>query len=122
MKGGYYSRPSMPRWQRTTLASCVALVATMLAYVGVDYAKLPRIHHFQLERELRVGVFQGLPSGYPGLWTWALVAGLVAGAASWGLLGLRKSAASERTLGLWVAWALTAVLLALGYYTWNNWP
>lgn len=112
----------MPRWQRLTLSSCAALVAYMLCYVGVDYAKLPRLHQFQLEHTWRLGVYPGLPSGYVGLWAWALAASLVAGAACWAALGLAKAPARERTVGLWLAWALTATLLALGYYTWNNWP
>ena len=25
-------------------------------------------------------------------------------------------------LGLWLAWAVTAVVVAVAYYTWHNWP
>lgn len=112
----------MPRWQRLTLTSCAAIVAYMLAYIAVDYARIPHLYHFQLERSFRIGVFQGLPSGYVGLWTGALAAALLTGAATFGVLGLRKSAATQRTVSLAVAWAATATLLAMGYYTWNLWP
>jgi hypothetical protein len=112
----------MPRWQRLTLSSCAALVAYMLVYVGVDYARLPRLTHFQLEHRFRVGVHPGLPSGYVGYWSWALAAGLVAGGLAWVALGLRRVPAGERTVGLALAWTVTATLLAIGYYTWNNWP
>ena len=31
-------------------------------------------------------------------------------------------AASERAHLLWGAWALTSLVIVIGYFTWNNWP
>ena len=33
-----------------------------------------------------------------------------------------KSAPSERAFALGAAWTLTAIVIVLGYFTWNNWP
>lgn len=113
----------MQRWQRTSLAACAALTAYMLAYVGTDYAKVPRLFYFPLTREWRLAVrAPGLPMGYVGLWAWAVAAAVVVGAAVYGGLAFRARPISARGMGLAAAWTLTAVLLAAGYYTWNNWP
>jgi hypothetical protein len=122
MKGGYYTVPSMPGWQRLTLSSCAAIVAYMLTYVGVDYAKLGHPYYFPFERSFRVGVFQGVPMGYVGLWLYALLAAAAVFGATFAVLSLRRAPAGERTLGLALAWTVTATMLAIGYYSWNNWP
>lgn len=95
----------------------------MLAYVGTDYGKLPHPTYYQLERVWRLADrVPGLPSGYVGLWLWALIAALVVAGGTWVGLRWRGRPFSDRALGLCVAWTATAVVLALGYYTWNNWP
>ena len=112
-----------PRWQRVTLATCAAVIAYLLAYIGTDYARLPRLTYDQLRHEWRLAApAGGLPSGYVGQWTWALVAGGLGFAVAYGALRWRRAPLSERALGLALAWTATAVLLALGYFTWMNWP
>ena len=113
----------MPRWQRVYLTSCAAVIAYALAYVGVDYGQVPRPYHFQLEHRFVLGVrIQGLPSGYVGQWLWALAAALLVAAATWLVAGRRRAPVSDRALGLAAAWAGTAFAIAVGYFTWNNWP
>ncbi len=113
----------MPRWQRVYLAACAAVIAHALAYAAVDYGKLPHLAYFQLERRLElVRTAPGLPSGYIGLWLWALAAGALAAAATWLATRLRRSPVSTRALGLAAAWAGTALVLAAGWVVWSNWP
>jgi hypothetical protein len=50
------------------------------------------------------------------------VAGALVFALTFAALRWRRSALSERTLGLWLAWTVTAVVIAVAYYTWHNWP
>ncbi len=113
----------MPGWQRIHVTVCAGLIAWMLGYAGVDYARLPHPTYFPLEHEWRMaGRVAGLPSGYVGLWLWAwLFAALVAGALHLGLRW-RRTPLSDRGIGLGLAWALSAAALAVGYFTWNNWP
>lgn len=107
--------------QRQYLAVCVGTTVYALVYLLVDYARLPRLYHFQLEHELRLAVAPGgVASGYVGLWCWALLAGTVAGGAMWLLSGRMRVGA--RALGLAAAWTGTAMAIAAGYYAWNNWP
>jgi hypothetical protein len=113
----------MPRWQRTTFAACAGIIAYALVYAGVDYGKVPHLYHDQLgHRWLLAAQMSGLPSGYPGLVLWAVLAGLAAAGAAWLITGRRREAASARAVGLAAAWAGTAVAIALGYFAWNNWP
>ncbi len=114
----------MPVWQRIYVAVCAGVVGFTLGYVLVDYFRIPRVYHFQHEHEFawRSGVTDPVPAGYVGLWLWAVIAG--AGLAGVVFLATRfvKRTLSERALGLAMAWAGTAFALAIGYYTWNNWP
>jgi hypothetical protein len=113
----------VPRWQRTYVTACAGIIAYMLAYVVTDYAKLLHPYYFQLEREWRLaGRLQGLPSGYVGLWLWALIAAVAACGLTWIALGWSKRPLGERLLGLLLAWTASAVGLTAAYYTWNNWP
>jgi hypothetical protein len=114
----------VPRWQRAYLAACVWVVVYTLMYVGVTYGKIPHLVYYQIERrfELQVVGEGVLPSGYVGVWLWALLAGLAAGGVAYLVLGLRKHEASGRTLSLWLAWSMTSFAIAVGFYTWNNWP
>ena len=111
----------MPRWQRVYLTACAGVIGYALAYVGVDYGKLPRVYHDQLEHRFVLGAgIPGLPSGYLGLILWALAGGLGASGATWLLAGRRRAAVTERALGLAAAWTGTALVLAVGYYVWNS--
>jgi hypothetical protein len=113
----------MPRWQRLQLAACAGVIAYMLAYIGIDYGRLPHPTYFQLERAWRMRErVQGLASGYVGMWLLAATAGVLVGGTVWLALRWRRSPASDRALGLMLAWTATAAALAAGYYTWANWP
>jgi hypothetical protein len=117
------SEDTLPAWQRATVTACAGVIAYMLAYVGTDYGSVPHLYYFQLEREWRlVERIQGLPSGYVGLWLWALAAGVLAAGAAWIGLRWRRRPISERAIGLLTAWTITAAALAAAYYTWANWP
>ena len=113
----------MSRAQRVFLAVCAAAIAYAVAYVTVDYAKIPRPFYDPLARSWRLAArATGLPMGYVGLWLYALAAAAVAGGATWLLAGRRQRPVGDRTLGLLAAWTATAWVLAAGYYVWNNWP
>ncbi len=113
----------MPRWQRAQLTACAGVIGYMFGYVVTDYVPLPHLYYFQYERRWRMAErLTGLPSGYVGLWAWALVAGLTAASITYVALRWRATPVPDRTLGLVLAWTITASLLAAGYFTWHNWP
>ena len=84
---------------------------------------MPRLFYVPFEREWRfVTPVVGVPMGYVGLWTWALAAAIVCAGLGWLATAPRTRALTPRALGLVGAWSGTATVLALAYYTWNNWP
>jgi hypothetical protein len=113
----------VPRGQRAFLAVCAALIAFALAYVVVDYARVPRLIYDPLAGGAKVGRGGGaLPIGYYGQWLWALAAAGLCGPLAWLATGWRRAAASARALGLAAAWAGTAWLLSVAYFAWMNAP
>jgi hypothetical protein len=114
----------MPRWQRAYVAACAAVIGYCLMYAGATYGRLPKLTYYQIDHlwKWQKRPEGPVPSAFVGLWVWALVAGIVAGAAAWALGALRKRPIGERGLTLAMAWAATAFVVVGGYYTWNNWP
>ncbi len=114
----------VPAWQPVYVAACAGVIAFCLAYGLVDYAHIPRLFHYQAERELRLEARgEGpAPAGYVGLWTWALVAGALAAGAAYLAVRARRRPIGDSTLVLWLAWSMTAFALVGAYFTWNNWP
>jgi hypothetical protein len=109
--------------QRVFLTVCAAAIAYALAYVTVDYAKIPRPFYDPLARSWRLATrVPGVATGYFGQWLYALAAAVLIGSLTWLIAGRRQRPVADRTLGLLAAWAVTAWLLAAGYYVWNNWP
>ena len=114
----------MPRWHRAYLVACAFVTAYALGYAAADYLRLPRLTYHQHARLLRWEAPGGasIPSGYLGLWLWALAAGLAAAALAWAAGRLRRAPLSPRALALGAAWSLTAAALAGAYRAWHNWP
>ena len=113
----------MNRGERLFFAACAAMVGFALAYALPIYARLP--HHFYdpiARRWLLARTAGPIPMGYVGQIVWAIGGALVAFALTWAIAGRAKSAASDRAIALGSAWALTAVVIVIGYFTWNNWP
>jgi hypothetical protein len=113
----------MPRWQRVYLTACAGVIGHCLGYTLADYAHLPRVFHVQLERRFVVAEhLSGAPSGYVGLWLWALAAGVAAAGTTWLATRVARRPMGTQGLGLAMAWALTAFVGAGAYFTWHNWP
>ena len=111
----------MSRADRIYFVSCAALIGFALLYALPIYAHLP--HHYYdpiAHHWLWTGSAGPIPMGYFGQILWGVTGALLAaGVASVVTRFLR--AASERAHLLWGAWALTAVIVVIGYFTWNNW-
>ena len=112
----------MERSERIYFVACAAVIGFALGYALPIYAHLPHhyydaVHH----RWLWTATTGPVPMGYYGQQLWAIAGALLsAGIAS--LVTRFVSAPSERAYLLWGAWALTALGVVLGYFTWNNWP
>jgi hypothetical protein len=108
---------------RAYFVGCAAIMGFALAYVLPLYAQLP--HHFydpMARRWVWASSLGPLPMGYVGQLAWG-VGGAALTAALAGLTVTRmRREPSERAYALFAAWSLTALLVAVAYFTWQNWP
>ena len=112
----------MSRPDRIYFVSCAALIGFALFYALPIYAHFP--HHYYdpiAHHWLWTGSAGPIPMGYFGQILWGVSGGLLAAGVASVVTRFLK-ASSERAHVLWGAWALTALIVVLGYFTWNNWP
>lgn len=114
----------MPRWQRTYLVACCAVIGFAIAYSLCEYAQWPRLVLAPVTGEARLDrpPISRLELGYVGLVAWGAGGALVGGAAALAAASLWRRPLSDRSLRLLGGWALTAVALAGAFYTWSLWP
>lgn len=109
------------RGGRVYFAVCAALIGFAVFYALPIYARLTRPFYDPVARRWFLADHAPpIPMGYVGQILWALVGALLLGGVTWALVGRR--APSERAFALASAWALTAIAIVAGYFTWNNWP
>jgi hypothetical protein len=113
----------MPRWQRAYAIATCALIGGALAFALCDWARWPRLVYLPLRGELAMQA----PSGavavpYYGVVLW-LVGGMLVGAVVAAIAcRVWRRVLPDRALQLLGAWAITALVLAGGYYTFQVWP
>jgi len=113
----------MPRWQRAFVIAACGLIGGAFAYAACDWGQWPKLTSFPVTGEVGMhGRANAVAINYLGIVAWGL-----GGAACGALVGallcvVVKRTWSDRTLQLFGAWAITAILLAGSYYTWSLWP
>ncbi len=113
----------MKAGSRVFFAACAGLIGFALLYTLPIYARLPRTFYDPVARRWHWASNLGpIPMGYVGQLGWGVLGGLAFGGLASLVASRRKSEPSERAFALWSAWALTALGIILGYFTWNNWP
>jgi hypothetical protein len=106
---------------RVYFAGCAALIGFALSYTLPIYARLPHAYYDPIARRFIWAASAGaIPMGYIGQIGWGLAGAALCALAAFVLVGRREP--SERSHLLWAAWALTALVIVMGYFTWNNWP
>jgi hypothetical protein len=112
----------MPRDQRAYVIAMCAIIGAAFAYAACEWGNWPRIRYLPLRGEVTLDASGGISIVYPGIVAWG-VGGLVCGAFVGALLcRLAPRPWPERALHLFGAWAVAALLLAGGYFTWSLWP
>jgi len=110
---------------RAYYASCAALIAFAIGYTLPIYAHLPRTYYDPVVRRWFFAANSTpIPMGYIGQILWGIGTAMLAGAVTLFVTQRRATdgGPSERGAILGAAWALTAVAIVIGYFTWNNWP
>lgn len=111
-----------PVGERAYVIAMCAIIGGALAYAACEWGQWPRVAYLPLSRTLARAGDPGIAIVYPGIVLWGL-GGLAAG----GLTGAALRALAPgpwplRALQLLGAWAITALLLAGGLFTWALWP
>lgn len=107
---------------RLYFAGCAALIAYSLCYALPIYARLPRTFYDPVARRWQWASNLGpIPMGYVGQILWGIGGALVCGAIAFAIAG-RLREPKDGAFALWGGWAMTALVIVLGYFTWNNWP
>jgi hypothetical protein len=108
--------------QRVYFIVCAALIGFSLFYALPIYAHLPHHYYDPVAHSWSwVSSAGPVPLGYFGQMAWALAGALLSAGIASAITRFLRSP-SERAFLLWGAWALSAALIVLGYFTWNNWP
>lgn len=112
----------MPRAQRAYVIAMCAIIGASFAYAACEWGLWPRLTFYPLRDAWSFEVAPGISAVYLGIVAWG-IGGLVSGALVGVLLcRIVPRAWPERVLHLFGAWAITAILLAGGYFTWSLWP
>ena len=113
----------MPRWQRAYIIATCAIIGGAFAYAACDWGRWPRLSYRPLTGDIAMHDKLGAVTiNYLGTVAWGLggaACGILVGAA---LCAAMRKPWPERALQLFGAWAITAILLAGSYYTWNLSP
>ncbi|HMG55528.1 MAG TPA: hypothetical protein VK601_18650 [Kofleriaceae bacterium] len=117
-----HSRPAMSRAHRAYVIATCAIIGGAFAYAACDWGHWPHLVYLPLHGRLALGATTPLAIHYVGLVAWGAggaCAGAVVGAV---VCRARPRPWSPRTYQLFGAWAITAIVLAGGYFMWNLWP
>lgn len=108
---------------RVFFGACAALIGFALFYTLPIYARLPRTFYDPVARRWFFAAnATPIPMGYVGQIVWGIAGALVAAGVTMAIASRKKEAPSDRAFALGTAWTLTAIVIILGYFTWNNWP
>ncbi|HEY6036569.1 MAG TPA: hypothetical protein VIV58_19960 [Kofleriaceae bacterium] len=113
----------MPRAHRAYVIAICAVIGAAFAYAAADWGHWPALVYLPTSGELVLHA----PAGSVSMIYWGLVAWGLGGAACGAVVGAIACAVWKRPLpdsALLVAgaWAIAALLLAGGYFTWSSWP
>ena len=107
---------------RAFFGACAALIGFAIFYTLPIYARLPKSYYDPVNRRWFFAAnATPIPMGYIGQIIWGVAGALVAAGVAMALVR-KKDSPSDRAFALGTAWALTAIVIILGYFTWNNWP
>jgi hypothetical protein len=113
----------MVRWQRAYVIATCAIIGGAFAYAACDWGQWPKLVYLPISGELTMSPPPGaIAITYWGMLLWGLGGAACGALVGAGLVRAVRRPWSDRTLQLFGAWAITAVLLTGLYYTWNLWP
>lgn len=113
----------MAAWQRMYILATCAIIGGTFAYAACDWGHWPRLTYRPLTGDILMTSPPGaITVNYLGTVAWGLGGAAVGALVGAVLCVAFKKPWTDRTLQLFGAWAITGLLLAGSYYTWNLLP
>jgi hypothetical protein len=113
----------VPRWQRAFVIATCALIGAAFAYAACDWGHWPRLTYMPVRGEWAMRAASGAVSmTYLGIVAWGVGGAAVGALAGAAVCAVARKPLPDRLLLLLGAWAVTAILLVGGYFTWSLWP
>lgn len=114
--------PAMSPAHRAHVIAMCAIIGGAFAYAACDWGHWPHLIYLPLQGRLVLEAGAALAIHYLGMVAWGL-GGACTGAVVGALLcRIAPRPWPARVYRLFGAWAITAILLAGGYFTWSLWP
>jgi hypothetical protein len=110
------------RGQRAYVIAMCAIIGGAFAYAACDWGHWPHLVYLPLQERFALEATTPLALHYAGLVAWGFGGACVGAIAGAVLCRAVPRAWSARIYRLFGAWAITAILLAGCYFTWNLWP
>ncbi|MBS1119830.1 MAG: hypothetical protein H6Q90_2058 [Deltaproteobacteria bacterium] len=113
----------MPRSQRAYVIAMCAIIGGAFAYAACDWGRWPRLLYLPLTQRVTFEAGStSLSVIYYGTVAWGIGGALCGSLVGAMLTRIVPRPWPDRAIHLFGAWALTAIVLAGGYYTWSLWP
>ena len=114
--------PVMSRSHRAYVIAMCAIIGGAFAYAACDWGHWPHLIYLPLQERFVLGATTAVAIHYVGFMAWG-----AGGACTGALVGVVLCRAARRpwrpvVYRLFGAWAITAIVLAGGYFTWSLWP
>jgi hypothetical protein len=103
------------------IAMC-AIIGGAFAYAACDWGQWPHLLYLPLSGRLTLEPTTAITIHYFGIVAWGTGGACVGALVGAVLCRVAPGAWPPRIYQLFGAWAITAVALAGGYFTWNLWP
>jgi hypothetical protein len=112
----------MSRAHRAYVIAMCAIIGGAFAYAACDWGHWPHLIYLPLSDRVVLEPTAAIAIHYFGLVAWG-AGGACVGAVIGGILCRAVPRTwPPRVYQLFGAWAITAIVLAGGYFTWNLWP
>lgn len=112
----------MSRARRAHVIAMSAIIGGAFAYAACDWGHWPHLAYLPLQGRMVLDAGPALAIHYPGLVAWGVGGAAIGALAGAALCRIAPRPWPARIYRLFGAWAITAILLAGGYFTWSLWP
>lgn len=113
---------TMSRAHRAYVIATCAIIGAAFAYAACDWGRWPHVIYLPLSQRFVLAANGAIAIHYFGFLLWGLGGACTGAVVGGALCKVAPRRWPARIYQLFGAWALAAILLAGGYFTWSLWP